>query len=314
MSASAADFRACRRVIATHSRSFSLASRLFPGERRDEVAAVYAWCRRCDDRIDLSPPERHAEELAALRAELRSVYAGEPQPDAVGRCFQAVTRRHRIPEPYPAELLEGMAMDALGHRYESLEELLLYCHRVAGCVGLLLCHVMGVSRPDAVRHAAHLGIAMQLTNVCRDVLEDAGRGRAYVPEELVGAELAEALRGGLARAPDAAQRATLAGAVRTLLTLAERFYASGDTGLAFLEPRSALAVRTARLVYAEIGRVIESRDCDVLRGRAVVSGPRKLVLLGRALAAFAVAGRRGPRLRVAAPDRLLQPAEAVTLD
>jgi len=304
-------------VIARHSRSFDLASRLFPEQRRDEVAALYAWCRSCDDAVDLAPPSAQPAALEGLREQLRSVYAGRSQQDPVLACFRQVVERRAIPVQYPLELLEGMAMDVGSATYETLDELLVYCWRVAGTVGLMMCHVMGVSEGDAVRHAAHLGIGMQLTNICRDVAEDWERGRVYVPAELLSpgrarwaAEHATARE----RPPfSAAARGELAAAVQRLLGLAERYYASADAGMRYLEPRSALAVRTARLVYAEIGRRIEARGGDALQGRAVVPAWRKLALTGRSVGRF-VLDRRGWRAAgLVTPQRVLHCAEAVRI-
>lgn len=307
----------CRRVIAHHSKSFNLASRLFPRERRDEVAALYAWCRTCDDAVDLAPPDQHRAALEGLRVQLRSVYGGEPQSDAVLHCFQQVVVRRNIPIEYPVELLEGMAMDVEISSYESVDDLLIYCWRVAGTVGLMMCHVMGMTEERAVAHAAHLGIAMQLTNICRDVREDWQRGRVYVPAELLSPELGKwtkehALAAQRPPLPETA-RGELAGAARRLLALADRYYESADRGMDFLEPRSALAVRTARLVYSEIGRRIEERGCDVMQGRAVVPTGRKLRLALPALRRFGRDRRSWHATRLIAPDAILHGAEAVRL-
>ncbi len=307
------DWAACRRVIAEHSKSFHLASRLFPRGRRDEASAVYAWCRVCDDAIDLAPRDQHAQALATLRERLRAVHAGEPQPDAVHRCFQRVVARRRIPIEYPLELLEGMAMDVERSHYETVDDLLVYCWRVAGVVGMMMCHVMGVSDPRAGPHAAHLGVAMQLTNISRDVLEDWERGRLYLPAEWLPADLARELRDGLGGPLPARAGAELAAATRRLLELADRYYASADVGLSYLEPRSALAVRTARLVYAEIGAEVARRGFDPLLGRAVVPMRRKLRLTGRALLRFLVDRRRWGKTELGAPAGVLDAVEAVRL-
>jgi phytoene synthase len=304
-------------VIARHSKSFDLASRLFPRARRDEVAALYAWCRACDDAIDLAPATAHGPAVEALRVRLQSVYAGTPQGDPVLACFQDVVQRRRIPIEYPLGLLDGMAMDVENTRYDTIDELLVYCWRVAGTVGLMMCHVMGISDERAAPHAAHLGIGMQLTNVCRDVSEDWQRGRVYVPRELLPAALADWLEAH-ARAPvrprlPATAREPLAAAVRRLLALADRYYDSADAGLAWLEPRSALAVRTARLVYAEIGRCIEAQGCDPTQGRAVVPTGRKLRLLGHALREFAADRWRWSRTELVTPTGVLPCAEAIRL-
>jgi phytoene synthase len=173
----------CRTIIAAHSKSFALASALLPAGLRDDIAATYAFCRRCDDAVDTGPGDPIAA-VRRLRAELASIYDGEAQAEPVLGAFQDVVRRRGIPQEYPRELIEGMAMDAMGARYETFDDLDLYCYRAAGVVGLMLCHVMGVRDERALAHATHLGMAMQLTNICRDVREDAARGRRYVPDTL----------------------------------------------------------------------------------------------------------------------------------
>ncbi|MFW6067071.1 MAG: phytoene/squalene synthase family protein [Myxococcota bacterium] len=273
-----------RRTIAVHSRSFALASRLLPPGVREDAWIVYTWCRRADDAVDESPLADRGAALARLRRELDAVYAEVPCDDPILAAFQDVVARRAIPRHYPQELLEGMAMDVGNVRYESLSDLLAYGYRVAGTVGLMMCHVMGVRRDGALAHAAHLGIAMQLTNVCRDVLEDWHRGRLYLPAAWLAEEgagwLASTCRGG--RLPSDAA-APVARVVEQLLDEADAYYRSGDRGLVDLSWRCALAVRTARAVYSDLGRVLRKRGCDVTAGRAVVSRRRKLWLTAGAL-------------------------------
>jgi phytoene synthase len=172
----------------------------------------------------------------------------------------------------------------MGTFYPSYATLLSYCFRVAGTVGLMMSHVMGVRDEAALRHAAHLGMAMQLTNICRDIAEDWQRGRLYLPDDLLHAAGARGIRARLgdARLPIDA-REPLARVTRELLGRAEGFYRSGDDGVSYLSWRSAIAVRTARLVYADIGRVILARGADPFAPRAVVSKARKWMLAFRAL-------------------------------
>ncbi len=284
-----------RESIAKGSKSFALASRLLPPRVRDDAVVVYAFCRRADDAVDLAPPTEQIDAIRRLRRELADAYAGRDLADPILRGFRAVARARRIPREYAEELLAGMEMDAAGARYDSLDDLLAYCFRVAGTVGLMMCHVMGVADERALANAAHLGIAMQLTNICRDVMEDWERGRLYLPLELLERHRAAALA---ARRPGTPfpswARAPVARAVAELLREADRYYQSGDAGLRALSPRCALAVRTARLVYAAIGDRLAARGHDVVRGRAVVPAPRKLLLAARALAATAAALPRSP--------------------
>ena len=258
-----------RSTIAHHSKSFALASALLGARVRDETAVVYTWCRRADDAVDEA---RDPAAITTLRRELDDVYAGTAR-ERVLAAFAEVVRARHIPRHYPDELLAGMAMDAAGARYATLDELLFYCWRVAGVVGLMMSHVFGIADDRALVHAAHLGIAMQLTNICRDVAEDAQRGREYVP----GALLA---------------RHGSAGAVRELLAVADRYYRSGDHGIRALPWRAALAVATARRVYAAIGARIARSGYDIHAGRAVVPRSRKLVEVVRAAVQVGVPVRR----------------------
>jgi 15-cis-phytoene synthase len=267
-----------RAIIRKHSKSFSLAAVLLGPHLRDAASGLYAYCRRADDAVDLVAPALAPERVAALGAELDDVYAGRSLTDPVLVEFQRLVFEHGIPRQYPDALLEGFRLDAEGASYDTLADLLRYCWCVAGSVGAMMCHVLGVRRERAVRHGAHLGMAMQLTNICRDVAEDWQRGRLYLPSELApGLEYL--------RASPQLPRACVvvcARAVRHLLAGAELLYASGDLGLPYLSFRSRLAVATARRVYSSIGQRILAQEADVLRGRAVVSGAEKLWHVARA--------------------------------
>jgi phytoene synthase len=282
-----------RTTIARHSKSFALASTLLGARVRDETAIVYTWCRRADDAIDEAEAGEQTLALSWLSRELDEVYTGTPR-DEVLAAFADVVRARAIPHHYPRELLAGMAMDVDGTRYETLDALVAYCWRVAGVVGLMMSHVFGVASDAALPRAAHLGIAMQLTNICRDVVEDWQRGRLYLPRDVLADNGAAWLPDTLgAPFPDAA-RVPVAGAVAELLAIADRYYRSADRGLRDLPWRAALAVRTARGVYSAIGCELAQRGFDVTRGRAVVSRPRKLAI------AFAAIGRE----LVSAPRRI----------
>ena len=164
----------CREMITHGSKSFSLASRLFPKKEREAAFMLYGWCRFCDDQIDEAveqgKPELLSDRLGWLREETRNAFAGVPSNHAVFVAFSHLIKEYRIPEHYALELLEGMAMDVRNTRYETFDDLLVYCYRVAGVVGLMMSHVMGISSEDALRRACDLGLAMQLTNISRDIL------------------------------------------------------------------------------------------------------------------------------------------------
>lgn len=245
----------CEAIIRSGSRSFSLAARLLEPVTREAVYGLYGWCRYCDDRID-KPSLTHslASDVAKLKALTRSAFAGSPQDHGVFIALQYVARSYSIPEHYALELLEGMAMDARGQRYRSFSDLLVYCYRVAGTVGLMMAHIMGISSEKALRSAADLGIAMQLTNIARDIIEDANHDRIYLP--LSWLEQAHIAPEEIA-APR--HRPKLVFLAEKILSNAYTYYRSGDEGLNFLSFRSACAVSAARYVYSDIGRLLHRR-------------------------------------------------------
>jgi 15-cis-phytoene synthase len=282
--ATTAVLRVCRDSLRRNSKTFSLAALLFPAAIRDDAAIVYAFCRSVDDAVDTAADVGDARlRLDVVRQHLALLSQGAGTGDPVTDAFGDVLRRRGIPGGIADELVAGMAMDLAQQSYRTLDELLVYCYRAAGTVGWMMARVMGVSRRSDVVHAVHLGIAMQLTNICRDVLEDWNRRRLYLPKDLLQASghsgLASRLGEGL---PDSALPA-IGMTVQELLRLADRYYASGDAGLPALPFRCELAVRSARLLYRAIGTELRRRRCDVRLGRVVVSPLRKAVLLGWAL-------------------------------
>ena len=292
------------RIIATGSKSFALASRLLPERPRIDASLVYAWCRYVDDAIDTSAPEQRAAALVELRQQLQKIYSQSPLGEPLWAALREVVTRRRIPIEHFETLLDGMRMDVAGTTYDTFEELRLYCHRVAGVVGWLMVSVLGITDPKALRPAAHLGIAMQITNICRDVLEDWDAHRLYLPSDFLTRHGARDLKRSLGGPFPPEQRRAVADTVRELLGVAERFYRNGDEGLAALSPRAATAVRAARLIYSAIGDRVRSVDCDVTRGRAVVPLETKIALLLRASA--------GTLLEL--PQRLKAPAQEITFD
>jgi len=272
-----------RNTIQHHSKSFAFASSLIPREVRHPVEVLYTWCRNADDAIDLAGPEEHPAALARLRDELDAIYSGTPSDDATVIAMQELVLKFQIPRTYPEELLEGMAMDARGTAYPDTETLLLYCFRAAGTVGLMMSHVLGVREPEALQNALHLGIAMQLTNICRDVKEDWANRRLYIPHRMLSRHGAGPLPSLLGSELSVQYRPALAEAVDELLALADVYYESADVGMRSLGWREALSVRAARLIYSEIGSVIRRNDCDVFRGRVYVSRQRKYILGLKAL-------------------------------
>ena len=274
----------CRWMIQKGSKSFSLAARLFDPATRDAAFFLYGWCRYCDDQVDqvdgVEPNELNLR-LKTLEDKTSAAFSFAPQNEPVFVALQYIVHRYGIPSHYAFELIEGMAMDVRATRYENLRELLLYCYRVAGTVGLMMAHVMGLRDEAALKHAADLGIAMQLTNIARDIVEDASTGRIYLPL----AWLAEArIAPEEIAAPE--NREQLAVLTLRLLREADRYYRSGDEGLWHLSFRSACAVAAARNVYSEIGALLLSKGARAWDERTYVTGARKIRVVLRGISSM----------------------------
>lgn len=279
----AADAQACRALMRGGSKTFFAASLLLPERARDSASALYAFCRLADDEIDLG--DDPVLGVRQLHLRLDAIYAGRPQAIAADRALALAVHRHAIPRALLDALLEGFLWDATGHRYETLEDLQAYGARVAGTVGAMMALVMGRRDAAALARACELGLAMQLTNIARDLGEDARKGRLYLPRlwlREAGIEPDEWLR-----APRFDAR--IAALVQRLLDEADVLYARSEHGIAALPRDCRPAICAARLVYAEIGRQLERNGLDSVARRAVVSGRRKLALVARAAASALVA-------------------------
>jgi len=268
-------------IIEQGSKSFAAAARLFDPETRRNAYMLYAWCRHCDDRIDnqelgfnIRPQTAAATHavLGELREQTQAAIHDQPSSDPVFEGLRYVLKHNQIPGHYALEMLDGFAMDADEANYRSLDDTLKYCYYVAGVVGIMMAYVMGTREPAALQRATDLGIAFQLTNISRDVHEDAKVGRIYLPADWLrdaGIPAAEILK------PQHADR--LANVVARLLEQADRYYSSADAGLRALGFRSAWAVAAARDVYKAIGDTVRDRGVHAWRQRVVVPRRRKLV-------------------------------------
>jgi len=275
-----ADLATCSALLRGGSKSFAAASRLLPRRVRVPATVLYAFCRVADDLIDADPAATEAS-VDALRERLRRVYAGRPVDDPVDRALAVVVERERVPIALPEALLEGLAWDAAGRRYDTLDDLYAYAARVAGTVGAMMTVVMGSRSSDVLARACDLGVAMQLTNISRDVGEDARLGRLYLPLAWMR-EAGVDPDGWLSRpVADEATRAVVA----RLLAAAEALYAKADAGIAALPVDCRVAIRAASLIYSDIGKSIARAGFDSITRRAFVPGSRKLWLVLRALGA-----------------------------
>jgi len=272
------DMRRCHGLLRNGSRSFHAASWLLPEAYRSPIIALYAFCRVADDVIDESP-EATGAALEGLQARLHRIYAGRPEDRAADRAFADVVRRFGIPRTLPAALLEGFAWDVSNRDYASWSDVYAYSARVAGTVGTMMALIMGVRQPGLLSRACDLGVAMQLTNIARDVGEDAVNGRLYLPR----AALAEAGIDADAFLANPVFDRRLAGVIEELLQRADELYARSEWGIANLPGACRPAIHAARLIYAEIGHQLARDGYDSVSRRTVVPGRRKLQLLRSAL-------------------------------
>jgi len=282
--ASPSDLDACRREIRTGSKSFFAASLLLPATVRREAYALYGFCRRADDAVDRGGSPAAA--CADLAARLDEIYDGRPGPDPVDRAFADLIEARAIPKTLPAALIDGFAWDAHGLRYDTISQLRAYAARVAGSVGAMMALVMGARSPEALARASDLGVAMQLTNIARDVGEDARNGRLYLPRTW----MREARLDPEAFLADPKFSPELGAVVNRLLNEADRLYERALAGVALLPLSCRPAIHAAARIYREIGREARRAGCDTVNARATTSTTRKLGLAAAGLVDAVVRG------------------------
>ncbi|GAB4324744.1 MAG: phytoene synthase [Leptolyngbyaceae cyanobacterium] len=281
-------YELCRQITAKYSKTFYLGTLLMPEEKRRAIWAIYVWCRRTDELVDGPRASFTTDEtLDQWESQLESIFAGTPIEDADVALVDTLERFPVDIQPF-RDMIAGQRMDLYRSRYETFEELNLYCYRVAGTVGLMTTPVMGVDttvrtapwdvyrneQRDPTEEAIALGIANQLTNILRDVGEDARRGRIYLPlEDLALFNYTEAdLFNGVV---DERWRSLM----KFQIQRARKFYASAESGISALSPDARFPVWAALMLYRGILDVIERNQYDVFRKRAYVPGPQKLTYL-----------------------------------
>lgn len=266
-------------VIIRGSKSFAAAARLFPPDMRRDVMLLYAWCRHCDDQIDGQELGRgtirtaSGQILEELRSESLNALAGKPSPELAFQALADLSRRHSISRTLVEAHIAGFELDVTGWQPKTLDDTLQYCYHTAGTVGIMLARIMNVRDLATLYRASDLGIAFQLTNIARDVAEDAQGGRSYLPE-------AWRLAAGLAvtdlanPGPQEARQAFEL--VARLINVAEPYYDSAAIGIHALPRRSAWAIATARAIYRDIGRTVLQQGPGALSERAFTGTAGKI--------------------------------------
>lgn len=260
-------YAACEAITREHSRTFYLASGLLPPAKRRAMRALYAFCRVSDDLVD----EGRGDPQLKLEAWRRVALASAPGAENLVALAWADTRaRYRIPWRYAEQLLDGVARDLTTTRYATFADLAAYCYGVASTVGLMAMHIIGFAGPQAIPYAVRLGVALQLTNILRDVGEDWRLGRVYLPQD-------ELAHWGLGEEDLAAGRVDERWRAYLGFQIARnrRLYAEALPGIALLHPDGRLAIAAAAELYRGILDDIEAHGGDVFRRRAHLSGWQK---------------------------------------
>ncbi|MDZ7291805.1 MAG: phytoene/squalene synthase family protein [candidate division KSB1 bacterium] len=275
--ANRAAFEHARQITAHYSKSFYLSAYMLPVEKRWATYAIYGFCRYADNLID-KRRSRKAEEILLevdfLARELEVAYRTGESEHPIVLPFIVVAQRHGIPIQYPLDLLRGVQMDVEITRYRNFDELHVFCYRVAAVVGLMMTHVLGCENEEAFGYAEKLGIAMQLTNILRDIQEDKDLGRIYLPLDELEAY-------GCSENDILEERMTPA--FRNLMIFqvnrAHSYYEQASRGIPMLARESQFAIYSASRIYRGILKRIEARDYNPFLGRVFVPEHRKLGIL-----------------------------------
>ncbi len=277
------------------SKSFALASRVLPPAIRDDASMLYAWCRYCDDVIDgqemghgqiADYKTGQAERLEMLRQSTQEALSGKTTENPVFSGLARVFANHAIDHKHAYELLKGFEMDAAERVYNTVEDILDYSYHVAGVVGVMMANIMGVRDSAILDRASDLGLAFQLTNIARDVIDDANADRVFVPRDLLVSQGAPVTATEML---DQNHWPALHKAACDQLNIAEAYYESAKVGIKELPFRCAWAISAALSVYREIGETLRVSGPEAWNGRVSASSGRKMAL---ALGAVGPAARR----------------------
>lgn len=264
-------YETCTRITRQHSKSFYMASALLPEEKRSATRALYAFCRIVDDIVDESTlaAEERLTRLDYWRKAVLTSHATES--DLVARAWIDTLNRYHIPRHYAIQLINGVSRDLIQTRYDTFEDLATYCYGVASTVGLMSMYIIGFKNNDALPYAIKLGVALQMTNILRDVGEDFRKGFVYLPQsELIEFGLTEET------ISEATPHEEWREFMRYQIARTRQLYSDAQPGVGFLEREGRLAILTASDFYQGILEEIEKNDYDVFNRRAGLSAWGKL--------------------------------------
>lgn len=273
----------CRNITRKHAKTFYMATRFLPYHKQRSIFAIYGLCRTLDDIVDESPVSNKnineiIENLEKFRVQLLSAYRGVEQKNSVLIAFADVLNRFQISIEHPLTLLDGVKMDLVKNRYDNFDELYEYSYKVASVVGLMTAEVFGYKNPQAINHAVDLGIAMQLTNILRDVGEDLTKNRIYLPKEDLnqfGLKEGDLFRRELTN--------DFIDLMKFQIERARDYYKRSDLGIPMLDRDSRLPVLLARENYSRILDKIEENQYQVFNQRAYLNSTEKFSILPKVM-------------------------------
>ena len=271
-------------ITAEHSKSFHFASGLLPEEKRSAVRALYAFCRTVDDIVDESADDERETRLEYWRTMIES--GSFQDNDLVAAAWADTVTRYHIPRHYALQLIDGVNRDLTQSRYQTFDELATYCYSVASTVGLMSMYIVGFKSAEAVPYAIKLGVALQMTNILRDVGEDFRNGRIYLPQEdLEAYDISESdLASGLVT-PQWREF------MKFQIFRTRQLYAEAAQGIKFLERDGQMSIGAASDFYQGILETIEANDYDVFSRRASLSIWGKLSRIPRLWFTLSGAGK-----------------------
>ncbi len=272
-----AGFLFARNLTTVYSKSFTIATRMLPRDKRWPVYALYGFCRYADNLIDkprLRSNDEVLHEINCLREEIKIAYRTGESEHPVLSAFIYIAKKYNIPPHYPDEFLQGVAMDKKKSRYKTFDDLYVFCYRVAGIVGLMMTYVLGYQSDNAFAYAEKLGVAMQLTNILRDIQEDKNMGRIYIPQEhlkkysvcedeIINEKMSD----------------NLGNLMKYEIGLARKFYNDSAPGIPLLNKNVRFAISSATKIYGGILGQIEKNHYNPFIGRVYVSKLNKLGIL-----------------------------------
>lgn len=269
-------FRQAKAITEKYARTFYFSSLFLPKEKKYAAYCVYAICRISDESVDNTRID-NAESLKKIRDNIDAVYAQSPLKKDLLIAFRDTVSKYNIPKQYFSELIDGMYMDLNKNSYDTFEELKDYCYKVAGVVGLIMLKIFGYSNPKAEQYAVNLGIAMQLTNILRDIKEDFGRGRIYLPRE-------EMKKYGISADTLAKEKIddNFKNFLKFKISQAKEYYANSLAGIKMVDTLySRFVILAMNELYAGILIDIEKHDCDIFSRRAHFNLAQKIIVVSK---------------------------------